>query len=354
MTNNSQEGQMKNASWLLVLPVTLLSLVMLIVPSRAAAQSEEHVLADQPEIPAEKASPGWKPMLKASGTFAMTHSQHMVGTTDGTSVNLGFLLNSGLDYLHRAGHMWSSTLDWQLNYNYTSMLDRFTKGLDAFNLTTSYLYKIPKAPYIGPYLSFTLKTSIFKGYEVRAVDTQVIELDKDGNQIQTYEVPAKKNIDLTSFFSPTTLKESAGLFGDLIDEKPVKLQLRAGVGTWEIFVRGGFALADVGTTPQLEIKALFDSVQFGGELGAVATGSLFKAVGYTLKASLMYPFVDNVDTPGLSGFDLVNIEVEYLVGVKITKWASIDWSLKAYHVPLLYSGWQIQTGLFLTLTADIL
>jgi hypothetical protein len=327
------------------------TLFLLLLARPAVAEDKPDYVSDKPEL--KELTFGWKPLLKASGTFALTHSRNMVGAQDGLNINLGLMLNSGLDYLHEKGHMWSSTLDWQLSYQYTSTLDRFTKSVDQFAFQTAYLYHIPKAPYIGPFVSFTLKTSIFKGYEVRTTDLAIRKLDKDGNLVRTTFVEAKDNIDLTTFFAPTTLRESVGFFGDLVDEVPVKIQARTGVGTWEIFVRDGYKLGDDAATPELELIAMEDSVQFGWEGNLAVTGVIRKIVNYGLKVNLMYPFVHNVDTK-LEGMELMNIEIEYALGLKFTKWASLDYAFKAYHVPFIFDGWQVQNGLFITLTAAIL
>jgi hypothetical protein len=327
-------------------------LAVLALAGLAWGQEKADYVSDKPELKAEETKYGWSPLLKFSGTLALTQSRKMVGVQDGTNVNFGFALVSGLDYLHRKGHQWSSTLDWQLNYLYTSNIDRVMKSLDQFAFQTAYLYHIPKAEYLGPFVSFTLKTSVFKGYEVRTSDTSIRKVDKDGNLMRMTFVPARENIDLTTFFAPTTLRESLGFFGDLIDEKPVKLQLRAGVGAWEIFVRDGFRVGDDAATPELELVAMEDSVQFGSEFNAIVSGLILKMVSYKLKLMIMYPFVHNVDT-SLSGMDLMNVEIEYDIGVKITRWASLDYAFKAYHIPFIFDGWQIQNGLFLTLTVGI-
>lgn len=334
--------------WLLVIPA-----VFLVKTHHAAGQEKPDYVSDKPEIAAEEETFGWSPLLKMSGTFAFTHSRNMVSVQDGVNINLGWILGSGLDYLHISGHQWSSTLDWQLNYLYTPTVDRFVKSLDELAFTTAYLYHIPKAKYLGPYVSFTLKTSIFKGYEVRTEDTAIRKVDTNGNLIKTSFVPAREEINLTTYFAPTTLRESLGFFGDLIDEKPVKLQIRGGVSAWEIFIRDGYRVGDDPDTSELDLVAMEDSVQLGGEFKAVVSGVIYKIVNYELKLEIMYPFVDNVDTD-LSGIDLLNIEIVHSIGITITKWASLDYSFKAYHIPFIYPGWQLQNGLFITLTVGIL
>ena len=331
------------------------TLVAMIFSQAALGGDKPDYVTEKPEMPAgEDAKYGWDPLLKGSGSFAFTHSDSMVGIKDGININLGLTLNGGLDFLSEKGHMWQSKLDWQLSYIYTNVLDRFTKGLDSLVIDSAYLYQIPKAKYLGPFVSLTLKATLFPGYDVRTTDTVVRYLDADGNEEKTEIVEAKDNIDLTPGFAPATLRESVGFFFDAMKIKPFAVQLRAGVGAWETFVSDGYALADDNSTPELEIKAMQDSVQFGAEFKTLISGVLYKdIINYDFKLELMYPFVDNVDTE-LSGMDLFNTEIEYRVGFQITKWAALDYVLKAYHVPLIYDGWQVQNGLFLVVTVGII
>jgi hypothetical protein len=299
----------------------------------------------------EAPSYGWKPLLKASANVAFGHNSNVVGSADGSTWTIGSLINGGLGYLAESGHEWANTLSWQLAYNKTPLLEEFVKSLDNFELTSSYLYHIPGIPWFGPFASLMLKTSLFPGYDVRAADTTYRRLYVSG-QTEDVSLLAQERLDLTDYFAPTQLRQSAGVFADIFDRKLIKLQTRTGVGAWEIFGRDGFVLADDGATPEVEVKQIEDSVQLGWELNAVAEGTWKEYVTYKLKANLMYPFVHNTDTE-LEGMDLMNIETELLVGFKLSEWASLDYSLKLAKVPFVSEEWQIQNGLMLTLTANI-
>ncbi|MFH1434933.1 MAG: hypothetical protein ABIJ56_04360 [Pseudomonadota bacterium] len=329
--------------------------VAMIFSHAAPGGEKPDYVTDKPELPKdEDAKYGWDGMLKGSGSFAFTHSDSMVGIRDGMNINLGIAMNGGLDFLSEKGHMWQSKLDWQLSYIYTDTLDSFTKGLDSLVIDSAYLYQIPKAKYLGPFASLTLKATLFPGYDMSTSDTVVRYLDADGNEEKTELVEAKDKIDLTPGFAPATLRESVGFFFDAMKIKPINIQFRLGVGAWETFVSDGYCLADDGSTPELEIKAMQDSVQFGAELKAMLSGVLYKdIINYDFKLGLMYPFVHNVDTD-MSGMDLFNIEIEAKVGFRIAKWLAIDYVLKAYHVPFIYDGWQVQNGIFLVVTVGIL
>mgnify|MGYP003574587078 CR=1 FL=1 len=67
----------------------------------------------------------------------------------------------------------------------------------------------------------------------------------------------------------------------------------------------------------------------------------------------MQPFVHNAETE-LTGLQLLNTEAEALLGFKITKWLSVDYQLKAYRFPLVLDAWQVQNGLLISFTANVI
>ncbi len=324
---------------------------LMLVSGASYAQTPDYV-PDLVVTPTDEAKTyGWKPLLKASANLAFGHNNNVVGSADGSTWTFGTLINGGLGYLGESGHEWANTLSWQLAFNKTPLLDDFVKSQDSFEFGSSYLYHIPGVTWFGPFASLTLKASLFPGYDVRAADATFKKIFVDGT---TEDVPvlAQAQFDLTKAFSPAQVRESAGVFADVLDRKVLKVQTRTGVGAWEIFGRDGFVLADDGATPEIEVKQIEDSLQLGWELNAVATGSWNEYITYSAKANFMYPFIDNVDT-ALTGMDLLNVETEFLVGFKLAQWASLDYSLKMFKVPLVSEEWQIQNGLLLTLTASV-
>lgn len=329
-----------------------MSVVLLGLSSAAYAQTAPDYVPDVTVVAPDAAKTfGWKPLLKASANVAFGHNSNVVGSMDGSTWTFGTLINGGLSYLGETGHEWANTLSWQLAYNKTPLLDNFVKSLDSFEYGTSYLYHIPGISWFGPFASVTLKTALFPGYDVRPTDNTYRKLLTNGTAVDV-PVLAQAQFDLTKAFAPTQVRESVGAFADILDRTYAKIQARTGVGAWEIYGRSGFVLADDAATPQIEVAQIEDSMQLGWELNAIATGSWTEAVAYTFKANLMYPFVDNVDTP-LTGAELLNVETEFLVGLKLTTWASLDYSLKILKIPLVSEEWQLQNGLLLTFTASV-
>ncbi len=331
----------------------LLGSLLLSAPALAQDPPPDYV-PDKVETVEEGRKPGWSPSLKASANVAFNHNRSVVGNADGQTWTLGTLVNGGLGFLSdNRHHELALDLNWNLGYTRTPIVDRFVKSQDELNLEAAYLYHFPSVEWLGAFASLRLKSSLLAGYAVDAADREIVRRSPKGAEMERAVVPALEDIELTEPFAPTLLRESAGLFADLLDTTALKVQLRGGGGLWESFTQEGYVIADVEETPALELTQMEDVVQAGAELRLLASGTLRKALKYSLRAEVMYPIVNNADTD-LEGMDLLNTEIEFLAGVKLAEWASLDYSLKAVKLPLVVDEWQVQNGLLLSLTASIL
>ena len=336
------------------LKLTVLILGIFLLFGAGPAGAQDKYVAEKPAPPAEGTPTGWHPMLKAAANVSFSHNNNVVGNVDGANWNIGSMINGGLGYLSPGGHSWENTLKWQLTYAQTPTFDRLIKSVDALDFFSTYLYHLPSLKWLGPYAELVLKTSVFPGNDVRTTDAMIVKLDKDGNQVGLPEqVWAKNNIKLTGAFAPALLKESAGISADAVDRTQIKLNFRAGLSAWEVWARDGYVVADNGATPELELKVIQDSTSFGSGVIAKATGALRPEVTYEAKAEAMYPFIMSIDTP-LSGIDILNVELSFLLQVKLQKWLSLDYTLKALRLPLIADKWQIQNGLLLSATYDLI
>jgi hypothetical protein len=333
--------------------ISLATLILtVLIAGPAVAQIPDYV-PDKIDATADKQAPGWHPMLKASGTGAFSHASNVVGTDDGSTWNLGLVINGGLDYRSPTGHIWENVLKYQLTYSKTPLFEEFYKSLDNFDFSSTYLYELPAAPWLGPFASFRALTSLFPGYVIRPVNTDLKLLNKEGTLIDDTEILlANEKLDLTDSFSPTTLRESVGMFARPVQKRIIEFQARLGAGAWEVFVRDGLTI-DTEEDGVLTVREMQDSIQLGGELELTAKGVITDGVNYGAKAGFMMPFYHNATTD-LEGADLLNMEFEATLGVKLTTWASLDYALKAYKYPLIVNDWQMSSSLLLTATASIL
>ncbi len=333
--------------------VVLASVVSVLSTAAPVRGEEPDYVPDEVAVKTDQKQPGWHPMLTATGTAAFNHSSNVVGATDGATWALGLVLNGGLNWLHEAGHEWENLLKWQLGYTRTPVLDRFFKSTDALDFTSTYMYRIGALPWLGPFASVRLQTPVLAGYLVKPAAGTLQKVDSAGAAIGADEpFAANEEIDLTQAFAPAVLRESAGVFAHPLEKKTIDLIGKLGAGAWEVFTREGWTV-DSDKDGVVTLKQMQDSVQVGAELELKATGALAENLSYSARAALMMPFYNNADT-SLSGIDLLNQEYEFLLGVKLTGWASLDYAFRALKYPLVVDEWQVSNSLLLSLTASIL
>jgi hypothetical protein len=293
------------------------------------------------------------------------------------TLNFGYIINAGVDFLSNdKNHEWVNALLMQLGYSSTPVVDALIKSSDTIDLKSTYLYHIPAVHWFGPFVAFRLTAPMLSGYDVRADDSNVLRLDHDEEQLfdnstdpprlidengatidashpDVKTIRSGNRIELTEAFAPLTLRESVGLFALPVNKPLFKLDIRLGFGAWETFVRGGYTLDDNEDTGDiLELRQMQDSNQIGPELGALISGKWKTIILYSLSALLMQPVYQSADTE-LEGFELLNVEFDAMLGVKIFEWASLDYTLKAYKQPLIVDDWQIQNTLMFTVNFTI-
>lgn len=81
-------------------------------------------------------------------------------------------------------------------------------------------------------------------------------------------------------------------------------------------------------------------------------GALNKQLTYSFRAELMVPFVTSVPTP-VEGFNLMNLDLGFKIGLKLGRWASLDFVFGAKRFPMMVTGWQITNQLVLSVTINI-
>ncbi len=345
---------------------SILCILLATVPAALTAQEAgPDYIPKTADGVAEGKSPGWHPLLRFSGNFALGQSANVPGTPDGVSLQFGYIAFGGLDFLSpRKTQEWTNGLGLELAYTKTPALDPVIKSVDRIDFRSTYLYHPPKIPWLGPFVAFRLTAPMLPGYLRRADPTDVVilepgetlETDDDGQpivpagEVDSYD--AEERIDLTGAFAPMTLRESVGLFAIPLEKPAIKTDFRLGFGAWEILVREGLADEDNADTAIYELRRMQDSFQLGPELGIMLTGAYKENVKYGASALFMQPVYHTAETD-LKGFELLNMEFEVSLGFKVFKFLSIDYSFKAYKQPLIVDEWQIQNNLLVSIAFEV-
>ena len=109
-------------------------------------------------------------------------------------------------------------------------------------------------------------------------------------------------------------------------------------------------------TNVVDLTRLQDYAQAGGQIRLNANGEYGKAITYNFFADFFFPFFNSIDplTKGLGSYDrTINYDIQLKVGVKLAKWASLDYVLGIRRIPLLADVTQIWNGLFVSFAFNV-
>ena len=321
----------------------LLLAVLAAAPARAQDVVDD-ALVDKAKNPGEL-SEGWNYSLNLGLTGSFNHSSNVVGAADGSTVQLGLVLDGSANMVH-GSHVWENLLKVQHTQSRTPAIDRFLKSLDNLDIQSTYLYHLATPnDWFGPFARASLNTSVLEGYEVRAADTNIQRVFRDGHTEDSV-IRAEEDISLTDPFEPMTFKETVGVFADPIRRDDLKVTTKSGIGLQQIVVGDGFALTsdadDLVTLTQLE-----EANEFGAEFEIGVNGSRSEDVTYEATLSLFYPMTSSADVD-FDGIDALNTDFSGKISVKLTGWASLDYVLNVKRSPVVLDEWQVTNGLILT------
>ena len=338
---------MRSAFFGLVLSLT----APLIQTARADDQTEKDLVPDAVESKAATApAPGWRPLFSIGASISFSDSRKVVGAQDGSTWNIGPMLDVGADYLGLE-HEWRNLLTIRHVQTKTPAIEEFVKTVDSLVLDSIYLYHSPSLPWIGPFAQFTLTTAMLAGEDVRGNDTNYTITNADGSIVQKL---GQKRLALTEPFAPLVLRESVGAFLAPVTKPEVKVEFRAGVGARETLTQNGFAVTDdVATVDVIEVKQLQDYQQAGGELFAGVSGTVTwdelgadRPLTYSVTTETLLPFYSSLDDDKAFA-DKVTFNFDAKLGVKVFSWMSLDYSFKVVREPLLVDEFQLQNTLLL-------
>lgn len=345
-----------------------LALTPILAAATARAQDTDYVppgaqvaaaLEEQKKAAEQKPADGWTLKVELGLNGALTNTAGVVGTDDGNTVQFGVALKGQAD-LRVGQHEWRNELALAHAQTQTPALPIFVKGTDQLDVSSMYLYHIPAVPWLGPFARARLQTAVFAGRLVVADPAVPVTVDGVATPLDTKTEDEKRYgvLELTDPFQPLLLRESAGVFAQPLDDKTLRLTVSLGGGAQQVFADGGRAVTDDAATPAIEVSSLNDSQQIGVELDVAANGSVTDTIGYALGVNVLYPFYSDPEAAIggkiLEGVELTNVEVTGKLSLKLAAWASLDYVLSAKYLPLIIDEWQVQNGLLLNSSFNLL
>ena len=315
---------------------TLLVLAISALATTASALEQEYV-AEVNEAEIERPD-GWIHTVNLGAAIQLGGSNHVPGQTDGPSVTLS--LSFGY-----AGDLWRGQSELRLSAGLTEALsktpvaDDLVKTTDILEAEAIYYYHLSRAPWLGPFLRASGRTSLFAGVDVRA---------DEADYLRNGETITSDRLRVTESLSPTYLKQSVGLFARPLGEESLTIDFRLGGGTRETFADGSYVVADDDATEEIEVVALQTYTQAGGEFATELYGSADEGdIDYGASFEMMIPFYDSIDD-SLEPIPATNYEIGAHFGARLTEWASVTYDLGLLRVPQIVEEWQITNSLLLS------
>ena len=257
-------------------------------------------------IPLNAGAGDWSTTINLGATGALNHSSLVVGLDDGSTIQLGILLDGTTTYTN-GSHEIETELKVQHAQSRTPKLARFIKSQDSIDAQSTYLYRWLDRQWLGPFSRFKLTSQIFDSYT-------------DATH-------------LAGPFEPLSLRESMGLFANPITSEALTVKTKVAAASQQIISRGGSVLVD-GDTQQLA-----SSNAIGGEIEVELIGVIIdELIHWSLRTNLFQPITNSS----------INVDLDARLSVQLAEWLSLSYVVNAKRVPLILDAWQIQSGLLLT------
>lgn len=337
-------------------PLSLLTASALLVAGPAFAQVQGQAAPEDVRAKAlakDERPDGWNFKLKLGITGSFLQSDSVVGQEPGVTLQLGTIIEAGAD-LKSGPHGWENALTFRLGFTKTPQIRPVVKSLDDLVFQSTYTFNFDDPDWLGPFVRFRLNTSMLPGYVVRATDVTVRRIPTEGDPT-TETLASNTRLSLNGAFEPLVLRESLGAFANPIESEALVLKAKLGLGAQQVIGRNGFVLADVPTTPELEILQVRNSVDIGAEAEVAMTGVIVKdTLNWKLSANAFQPFTTPAaaTAKNLSGIELMNVEVNGGISLKLSKSIGVEYVLLLRRQPLVIDALQIQNGLLLSAAWD--
>ena len=313
----------------------------------------------------EGAEDGWKAQAKVGATFSLNHNDNVVGTENGLTLLLGAIL-SGSANLHAGQHLWENSLSIQETFTRTPQLRTFVKSLDQVDLVSTYAYSFKKLQWLGLFGRLLVNTQLLDGelvatetIDVNRINTNSTLAAGDITRADTTpvtQIGEGERFNLTGPFEPLNLRQSLGAFAQPVTSTTVNITTKIGVGAQEIITRGGdIVVTTLENDTLVVVRELEDFVfELGAELEIDVRGLLVDEVlSYYLTLNAFYPPVTTSDVNRDFG-DSINMRFKAGASIKLSKIASIDYVLTILRIPSVTTDFQVQNGLLVSASFDLL
>lgn len=315
---------------------------------------------------------GWSVSGKLGANFALNDNQNVVGTEDGTTLQLGGILS--LDATLTSGqHGWKTTLGLQQTQTRTPQLERFVKSLDQLDLVSTYTFRFENPSWLGVFARLGLNTQIFEGELVPTDPTEVRRLPlgsstdgltpTDGILVADRVEPgtAVQSVGLTSPFEPLNLRQSLGMFADPVTSEAFSLSIKVGLAAQEVLTSGGSLRVATAEAANADGETVVFIQTLEGTVAEAGAETEVQVKGTVVKEIVDYELVVNAFYPPFTTSEVdrdfaeaLNLKIKGSLSAKLNEWLSAEYVLTVLRIPATTTDFQIQNGLVLSVGFDLI
>ncbi len=225
---------------------------------------------------------GWSFNNLISGVFSFTSSQSVQGKQDTQTYSFGTEVKSNTSF-DKEAYYFTNRLEIFEYFQSTSTTNEENSYLvntkDVLKNNLVGIYRINN--YIGPYMSLSLKTNLFRHYAHDLNNVKIIEDDKT-----TRVLTDVKSFAVSDYFGSTSLQEGAGLNLEYKYTTMLSLFLRLGYGLKQDISRNVYVFNESNT----ELKRI-NGVEYlqGPEISFYLTSSPFSFLDITIDILSLIP-----------------------------------------------------------------
>jgi hypothetical protein len=283
---------------------------------------------------------GIKVALNGGGNLMFNQKSHAIGTTSGTSYNVGVFANFGL-VLDRQNHFLDVSSELQLNVVDPATGSAFGTT-DLLQGSAIYTYKINN-PYIGPYVRAGFRTRVNPGHLYLTSNTGSITINTtrlDGTMdtvtVGTQANPDSLRIEVAPRFAPFLIQEEVGANVKAVDVDLVVLQLVVGTRVGYAFRQGLtnelLVVDGADTGPVINLREVDDYFTSGPNFGANAKVTVTRWLFGSANFNMLIPVQDR-DRAGSSFAKRLLIDFAGTAGLRIPAltrflFASFDYTFR--------------------------
>lgn len=286
----------------------------------------------------------WDQTLVVGADGSFVHSENRVGVNNQTTFSGNVFIDGQVGY-HRDKHHFTGLL--QAEAGATSVRPQASSRLPVLKtrdrLRGDLLYNWFARDNFGPYARAGAETRMFTTNLLATEDTTYAITRLDG-QVDRIPVAANETLKVADAWSPTVIREGAGMNYRALNRRWITFNFRLGLGMRQNLFQGAAILDDDPTTESLEYAEVANFYQEGVEATVVLTARL---PGWAVYATDLELFADvnDIRRPSVEWRNTVTFRLSRIMSLNY--FANVDYlpqvvdNIQLEHSVVLRASWTL-------------